>query len=356
MRKHPPVALVTALGFGVLGLSPGGTTLQAGTASQAKRTPRTLFLTKSQITAFAQDGERIAWMSLRVRGKCRVILHILTLHKRRATTFNRIGCWANISDFTGVYGELALAGDRALWKTRTGYGNTETDLDIQTASVRDQGVRRVGELQIDQGAADAPLAGQGALLVFYSQQDALPGDPRRVKRLIGHSAVSLFDIDRAARPPIDLAVDRNRIAVLRATRHGGTFIEVRAGIGGALLGTFRSKGAPRAVAISRRLVAVLTVELNKREVRFFDARSGAPRGNLRVSPYAEGLVASGRWVVFWTASDNAIRLLDTRSRKVSVAAIAKGRPIGLSVSGRRLAWAEALSRGSRIRSLTLPAG
>ena len=66
------------------------------------------------------------------------------------------------------------------------------------------------------------------------------------------------------------------------------------------------------------------------------------------------LAASGRWVAFRTGK--TIRLLDAATRVVSVALTTPPsgtQPRGLSISGRRLAWAEKSEHGSRIRAITL---
>jgi hypothetical protein len=360
VRHRLPLGLVTALGLGVLGLSlAGGATGQARTAGHSNRGPSTLLSTNRRITALAQDGGRIAWMSVVERGKCGeerhpLNLQILTLRTKRTVTIPRVGCRQSYGGL-GVYDELAFAGDRALWKELTGVGNTEVAIDVHSASLHDQRVRTIGSLvfgkPLNGYGPDPPLAGRGDLLVFYFQAYEI----RRVERVVGHTAVSLFDVTKTAGPPIDLAVDRNRIAVLRANGHSGTLVQVHAA-SGAPLGTFRSKAEPRDLAIAGRLVAVLThnFEASQQAIRLFEARSGASRGTIHVSLGASDLVASGHWLVFRTG--NAIRLLDTRSRKISVAAIVKGTPIGLSVSGKRVAWAEILRGGSRIRSLILPAG
>jgi hypothetical protein len=54
------------------------------------------------------------------------------------------------------------------------------------------------------------------------------------------------------------------------------------------------------------------------------------------------------------STGRTIRLLDSRTRATSVLATAGSRPIGLSVSGRRVAWAENIRGRGRIRALTLP--
>jgi hypothetical protein len=90
---------------------------------------------------------------------------------------------------------------------------------------------------------------------------------------------------------------------------------------------------------------------------FFDSKTGAKRTVVEVPRDPQGFGSelagiSGRWVVFRTG--RTIRLVDSQTLAASVLAVAPVRPIGLSVSGRRVAWAENLRARSRIRALTLP--
>jgi hypothetical protein len=68
------------------------------------------------------------------------------------------------------------------------------------------------------------------------------------------------------------------------------------------------------------------------------------------------LSASGDRLVY--AVSRTIRVLDLRTGRTSRAAVAAATPVGLSLSGRRVAWAENLRRGSffrgRVRAVTLP--
>jgi hypothetical protein len=73
-------------------------------------------------------------------------------------------------------------------------------------------------------------------------------------------------------------------------------------------------------------------------------RFSAPRGTDRYD-----LALSGRWLVFSTPTE--IRILDIRTGLAQTLAKVE-HPIGLSVEGRRLAWAEP----NRIRAVELPRG
>ena len=73
------------------------------------------------------------------------------------------------------------------------------------------------------------------------------------------------------------------------------------------------------------------------------------RGGVAVSStVAAPISAAGRYVVF--ATGRTIRALDVSTRRVGVGATAAAAPIGLSVEGTRVAWAENLSRDASARS------
>ena len=113
-------------------------------------------------------------------------------------------------------------------------------------------------------------------------------------------------------------------------------------------------GESRALAIGDATLAVLTnpVRTGKAQVSLFDARSGSLR-HVVVVPGAFDLGGfSRRRLVIGSAG--AIRLLDTTTLKLSTLAKPASTPIGLSVSGRRVAWAENVGLGGRIRAVMLP--
>jgi Tol biopolymer transport system component len=142
------------------------------------------------------------------------------------------------------------------------------------------------------------------------------------------------------------------------------------GRSGERLASFEALGAPaqtiilgsvtesRSVGLGGNRLAVLSVLARSHEARItlFDAHSGAPQHVVPVpggSPF-ELAGVSGRWVVFRTGK--TIRALDASTLRTAILAVARDGPIGLSVSGRRVAWAEnaCSCTGGRIRALTLP--
>jgi hypothetical protein len=76
---------------------------------------------------------------------------------------------------------------------------------------------------------------------------------------------------------------------------------------------------------------------------------------VQVGPNHGGFAVAGadaHWVVFNTG--RAISALNTRSHHIARLATTATNPLDLSVSGRRVAWAENINGHGRIRTLELP--
>jgi Tol biopolymer transport system component len=124
---------------------------------------------------------------------------------------------------------------------------------------------------------------------------------------------------------------------------------------GKVVASFSATGKPVEVALSESVVALLS-ELSDGSTRIsvFDARTGSPRRVVRVARETHrGLASDGRRILF--SGRRMIRSLDVRTGKMRVLTRTRGAPIGLSVSGGRVAWAEKLApKRARIRAVRLP--
>ena len=120
---------------------------------------------------------------------------------------------------------------------------------------------------------------------------------------------------------------------------------------GALLSSFAISGVATAIATDGRHIALL---LNSRkpvlEVRASTGRV-VYRQALPKATTPNYLGLSGRWIAYHAGK--AIRLLDWRTGRESVLASVRS-PVGLSVEGKRVAWAEQRRKGSSIRAAVLP--
>lgn len=136
---------------------------------------------------------------------------------------------------------------------------------------------------------------------------------------------------------------------------------------GRRLATFRATGAParsitlgvvsdsRSVALGGGRIAVLSVlgQTGKPQISLFDAESGALQHVVEVPAAGQLELAgvTGRRVVFRTG--RTVRLLDAVALRMSVLTVLHTDPIGLSVSGGRVAWAENRGSVGRIRAIQL---
>ncbi len=123
---------------------------------------------------------------------------------------------------------------------------------------------------------------------------------------------------------------------------------------GRRVAAFEVNGTAYDVALGAGIAAVASTEGAGATVTLFNARSGKRRGAVVIRkgqpPNLAGI--AGRRLVF--VAGKTISALDVRSLERSTLAVAAGYPIGLSVSGSRVAWAENVASHGRIRALTLP--
>jgi hypothetical protein len=132
-----------------------------------------------------------------------------------------------------------------------------------------------------------------------------------------------------------------------------TSVTVRPAGSGSSLSTFELEGQVPNVALSPSILAVLvrTTAGARIELRRPLERSAA-RSLAVPASTAPVLSASGHRVVYRVG--RTIWLLNTSSMKTSAIATAASTPIGLSIEGRRIAWAENGGGRGRIRAVTLP--
>jgi TolB protein len=181
-----------------------------GAAPAKAPQPHTLLTTSTQILKFAGDGNWIAWS---VRDpRCALRLQLLSLR-----THQRVQIHGRGDSFScGNYGDLVLAGDRALWTSLAGAGNTELDVAVATASAASPAARRVRFMTMirpEYGVEplSPPAAGRGTTLAYYRHEDGIGGAPvHAVERVAGSRPVRSFRFY----DPVALAVDGTRIAAV----------------------------------------------------------------------------------------------------------------------------------------------
>jgi hypothetical protein len=256
----------------------------AAPAGPTFKSVHTLVRTRGAIDGFAQDGDRIAWLTRSGRGaRCVRILHVRSLSSGRTTTTRQPGCL----DFEQAP-QLALAGRAAVWQNLTAGGNTERDVDVWTAEAGARNAKKVEHLHVawdlEAGIAypELPTAGAARILVYDAEHDGAQST-RAIRRIVGGKPRTLFWFDR----PVSISVAGKRIAVVRQVpvADTGGFVtqgDVRS-LSGARIAGLLAPGSPQGVALGARGVAVLTRTANVASISVFEAATGRLRRGSRQS-------------------------------------------------------------------------
>jgi Tol biopolymer transport system component len=121
---------------------------------------------------------------------------------------------------------------------------------------------------------------------------------------------------------------------------------------GALVSRFLPTKDPEQVELSAEVGATLARTTQAARLELFDPRTGRKLGTASLPRNSRSLSISGRTVV--VCSGRRIWALETRTRKPRLLTTAAADPLGLSIEGRRVGWAENLKTTARIRALLLP--
>jgi dipeptidyl aminopeptidase/acylaminoacyl peptidase len=119
---------------------------------------------------------------------------------------------------------------------------------------------------------------------------------------------------------------------------------------GRLVARIDPGGEVVSLALGRGVAAALVRRDGSRRVEIYSPRRSTL--SLGKSKAAVTLAASGRKLVVGVG--RRILLFDLHSGRLALVAHASSTPVGLSLTGRRVAWAENVRRRSRVRGVTLP--
>jgi hypothetical protein len=122
-------------------------------------------------------------------------------------------------------------------------------------------------------------------------------------------------------------------------------VEVRDAGSGAVRLRVAVHGTVWGLALSNETIAVLVDERGRRRIDRFDDRTGSRMTSIPVPRNTTEIDADGHTIVYLSGLD--IRVVGATTR-LQLRAAAK--PIGLSIEGRRVAWAENIGAGGRIRA------
>jgi len=312
--------------------------------------PHTVW-TGPRIEAFTMDGPRIAWIA----GSCRTVRVRKTAGGKAAVlgTARTTEC-----DNRGTPA-IALAGKRALW-TEVTFGNF-TYTNVWTRAVGEKRPKRVDyvvhENDLD-GDWLTSMSGQGTTLAYADlvvsgktladDTDVYFADSGRIRRIVHGRKRTLPNYGG---PPYAIAVSNDQIEIVSAdpSEHQSAILRplssvVIRNLAGEYIAGFFVEGRLRAVALTRSY----GVALAGGHVQVYSMRDRSTE-TLPGGGFGPALAASGDSIV--ATKGRQIWLFKGTFGPPRHIATAAATPIGLSIAGHTVAWAENVRGQGRIRTV-----
>ena len=323
-------------------------------------TPRTLFIEQGAIHRFAQDGDRIAWV-----GGRHYDLHLRGVSKHLAWLLGHAGPGGGDPTWTRSASTLVLGGTRAVWVQHGGFLTREADLYTSKPGQKPTLIATLGAPGFGRGGTfltDVAASGQ-TILYADAKVECWPdigeceltgGGVRRVQRFDGYRTPPLI---RGIPPALAIATTGRRVAIVPAALadpHGEDLTAAPNGpvnvydLAGHRLAQVVPQGTVTEVALSWPDLAVI---VTRPDGTTAIERYDAARERLISTTSLPGAtdLSIGTGAIVFRAGNTIYRWWDIGSRP-SVLWRSLSTPIGLSIEGRRIAWAA----NGRIRALTLP--
>jgi hypothetical protein len=355
----------------LLSLSAGATTVaRKGTAAK----PRMLVSEPGLIRSFAQDAEALAWVGPGYK------VHVRSLLIGRSAT---VGSAAPALPGSGPSPALALAGTRVLWSRFEDGNSQESSLWTSTLGARPTlldtfagGVGDPGGLFLTGVAGDGPtllygktfensplpwpigqsLEASGGVVLVTGQyvQPPIGGIPPAAKLAFAAHDPQSTQISQGALAvaPAVSPLLTNLFDAPRVAENGP--VQVYRLLNNVVLKcSVAPHGYVKAIALNFRQLALLVQRANgPRLIERYNAQNGAIIGTTPVSSStAFELSISTSGIVYrvgnriYLVGENGIPKLVWNAR---------ARPIGLSIEGKRVAWAENVKGRGRVVALTVP--
>ena len=343
--------------------------------------PQTLYqsLPHQPISAFAQDGRLLAWFTPSA-GRCNQVFILdlgdgTRISLPSKTTRNVTCRWAVVPPV-----RLAIAGTNALWTLREAAPAPLPFDYVLGAGFRDPKERRFQEVAHANSGAGlwlGGIAGDTDTLVYavtsvdYVDEVTCLSDPKApgacemkiagggVYRVVGRQRPKLVPGTTAA---VDVAASGSTVAYVSTAAIGARGaplasaempIEVRDAATGTLVARVEPQGTPIAIALTPHLLATLERTPLGLQLAWYDIGASALSGSVPVPETTSPVLsASDQLIVFEVG--RSIRGVNPTSHHVSTLTQAGSTPVGLSVEGSRVAWAENIKGRGRIRSLAVP--
>jgi hypothetical protein len=368
-------SLVAAVALAASLVQPGAAVAERRIAAPSAR-PQTLYqLSRGTIQAFAQDGPLVAWFAPSANA-CNTVTVLSLANGTRATLPDESATAPNVTCRWEVVPPvgLVLAGNDALWTLREA-GTVPFDylLGASTLDTRERRIKEVAHSTKGPGLWLGGIAGTGTTLVYavttvaYDDELACLSKGACGMHIAGGG---VYRVNGRSKPPLVIEGTQAAVAVAASDTvvasvpaasvgAGGAPvagadlpIEMRDAGTGAVISRATPEGTPVAIALSRTALATLEQTSDGLALAWYDPLSGKRVGSVPVpAQTAQELTVGEQAIVFRVG--RSIRGVGIVSHKVTTLARATVTPIGLSLEGTRLAWAENVKGRGRIRGLTV---
>lgn len=365
---------------GIAAVAVGTATSREGVGRRTTEPPRVLFTIPGGVASFAQDGGRLAWLRVPESGNPGAgVVEVVDLPRRTRTVIGRVLGDSSMDGPGLPLMGFAFAGSRVLVADWSGgvCGNSACYFDMYTAALDDRGFRRVGAESFYEDANGAylpdriPVAGDGSTLAYFACAGECVGggNDGSIRRILGRRDSLVADSAR----PTGLAVSggliaaatqttsRRRVCCLDGT---GPLVQSTISVWKAdnrrLVTRFRVAGGVHHVALAQSRVVLMSFDSGVWRIEVRATRGGRLLRRLTFPPgiLPGGISIAGERVIFHVGraaltGGRTIRLLNASTGRVSMVATTSRWLTGLSIEGRRVAWAENLEGPDRVRAVTI---
>jgi hypothetical protein len=334
---------------------------------------------KGTISAFTQDGSLVSWFAPGTTG-CNSV-HVLSLANGLHVVLPQQGGARNVTcrwDVGSSHVDLALAGSTALWTLRAQAPIPFDYLLGAGAAVGERKERRFQELAHTGNGTGlwlGGLAGDRGTLVYgvtsidyVDEAGCLAGTSPCDLKVVGGGVYRMAGRQLPKLVPgtdpggvVEVAASAGAVAFVPAGGLGkggrpladaGLPIEIVDATTGAEIASAEPQGAPVALSLTPHVLATLERTPLGLRIAWYSRSSGALAGSIPVSSDASSSLAANDHTIVYRVG-LSIRAVDIETHAVRSLARAGSEPVGLSLEGRRLAWAENVNGSARIRALYL---